>query len=239
MAYLFPFIPIQFSSLALLDPDPMECSNLNRVPVFFADQLGLPKVNIVHNYLSSAGISSTPVVKWFDEAVADGFSLQDFDLVIPVANENGVRNAVQRNYPPVMIHGTTGPDWDAFCGRHIPLRDDCLGCRFPSHSAVPLCSQGRLDLEASDENSSHITGALPFLSLAAGTMALAELVKLGLPGYPLNANSAVLSFKTGTMKFILVDRRSRAGCGVCPDAATWTALNGNSNFAYLSDHWRS
>lgn len=159
--------------------------------------------------------------------------------MIPVASETGVRNAVQANYPPLMIHGTTGPDWDAFSGRHVPLLDDCLGCRFPSHAAVPLCSLGTLDPVASGDGSLHITGALPFLSLAAGTMALAELAKLSVPDYPVNRNSAILSFKAEAMNFMPVDRRRSATCGVCPDAATWTALNGNSRFAFLSTLQRS
>lgn len=234
MAFLFPFLPVRFSSLVLMDPDPVDCSNLNRVPIFFADQLGFSKVTVVHDYLLLAGISSTPIDKWFDEAIEDGLSLQDFDIVIPVANENGVRNAVQRNYPPLMIHGTTGPDWDAFFGRHIPLCDDCLGCRFPKHAAVPLCSQGTLDPMASADEGLRITGALPFLSLAAGTMALAELTKLSVPDYPVNPNSAILSFKAEAIKFIPVDRRCVTTCGVCPDTAPWTALNGQTRFSFLS-----
>lgn len=236
IACMLPYLPIRFSDVMLLDRDLVDCSNLNRVPIFFAENLGVPKVTITHDYLQAAGIRSRPVEQWFDEAIRDGLNVQEFDVVIPVANEGGVRSAVQANYPPLMIHGSTGPNWDAFSGRHIPLKDDCLVCRFPDQAALPMCSCGSLAQPATGNKQSHLTGALPFLSLAAATLALSELLKLNRANYPLNPNSVILAFRASEMRFMVVDRQPRVDCGVCPDRDTWAALSSRTKFASLSIH---
>jgi len=230
IAYLLPLLNLNFSDLCIINPDQVDYSNLNRVPLFFIEHIGVPKSEVVHNYLCAASVPSRYIGKWFNDVIGPELSLQNFDVVIPVANEHGVRAAVQANYPPVMIHGSTGSQWDAYAGRHIPLVDDCLVCRFPQPAAAPRCAQGVLK-EQESAGAAPLTGALPFLSLAAGVLALADLVKLVIPGDPPNANTTILSFKSANLRPMIFDRVPRANCGGCPDPVVWQKLNGSSRHA--------
>ena len=109
------------------------------------------------------------------------------DLVIPLANEDGIRVAVMARGEPVLIHGTTSHNWTAELHRHIPDVDDCIPCRLPDRVHARLaCSEGPAD---PGDTAEFGDAALPFLSGTAALLVVAGLMQLqvgALAGQPRN-----------------------------------------------------
>jgi molybdopterin/thiamine biosynthesis adenylyltransferase len=222
----------------LVDHDRVQISNLSTAPIFFADNVGDDKVEIAVEYLKRNRVAAVTHASWFDEAVAAGRILVERpDLIIPAANERNVRRQIQHQAPPLQVYGTTGKNWDAFVGRHIPLKEDCLTCRFPQAQPVgepPLiCGSGTLPTVP--ELETPVTATLPFLPAVAAVMTVAELIKTALPGYPLNANFGCLDFLGPLKHFIVVPHAPRRGC-ICEEQdGVWIQLNAATIFAQLSN----
>ena len=106
------------------------------------------------------------------------------DLILPLANEYGVRPAINRRGECIILHGTTSRWWQANCHRHIAGRDGCIECRFPEDAPPEMvCSEAPLARHhAGDEpvRDREPDAALPFLSAAAGVLLLAALHRLQL-----------------------------------------------------------
>lgn len=99
------------------------------------------------------------------------------DLILPLANERGVREAVAHRHEPIVLHATTSRSWQAQLHRHVAGSDDCIACRvhgLPGPSPAFPCSSG--PTMSSDTGSND--AALPFLSAAAGLLLLAALQRL-------------------------------------------------------------
>src|SRR5205807_10596227 len=99
------------------------------------------------------------------------------------ANEDNVRFQIESDMPPVQVYGTTGKNWQASVVRHIPMRDPCSLCLFPDRGPelAMACATGTV---VSPVDGKQVDAAQPFISFAAGLMAAAEILKLGLRGYP-------------------------------------------------------
>jgi len=131
MAYLLPLARL-LGTFILVDRDRVDDSSLNRSPLFTFFDVDKQKAMVTAAYLRRHGLAVQPHVEWFDEAVLAGHLFLDRpDLVIPTANDRDVRWSIQDQAPPLQIYGSTGRNWDAFLGRHIPHQEDCLSCRFP------------------------------------------------------------------------------------------------------------
>jgi len=234
--YLLPLAGIR-GEFDLVDRDLVQISNLSTAPIYFANHVGEEKVKIVSEYLERSGLVAVAHPLWFDEALSAGRTFVERpDLIIPTANERDARRQIQYQVPPLQIYGTTGRNWDAFLGRHIPLKEDCLACRFPHPHPVgePALACGSGTLPTLREAEAPVTATLPFLPTAAGVMALAELLKTGLPGYPRNANFACLDFLGTLGHFLVVPHGPRPGC-ICKEPAdVWLALNQATIFSRLS-----
>ncbi len=117
---------------------------------------------------------------WFDEFENHG---KRWDIVLPLANERGVRGLLQASYPPLMIHATTSPNWQTQLHRNRPGRDRCISCRLPeSHLPPPACAIGSIGVNNLGEEHPP-DAALPFLSAAAGLLIVADLLRLELEEY--------------------------------------------------------
>lgn len=200
--------------LSIVDKDPIKLENLNRSPLFNFGMLGEYKATAIANFLSQSAVVPVAVVQWWHEFLAEqGRKSFTFDTWLPLANEYGVRNDMQHHVPPLMIHASTTSNWGVNHGRHIPGRDDCLADRFPGDVSAQTfaCSTGPVvNAEAS------VDAALPFASLFAGLLIVAELVRAQLPDYPQVPNFALFDF-LGPLECIQAwDRRARAGC-ICRD----------------------
>lgn len=159
----------------VVDKDEVEMHNLNRSLLFTAVDAGWPdgtpqnKCDVIARALSIV----TPVHEWYDEFAAHDQS--EFDVVLCLANERGVRHTLScRNYS-VLLHATTGTNWLSQLHRHIPGVDDCAFCRVGEIVPVKFgCSTGEV-VSSSGERSD---AALPFLSASSGLMLATLLQRL-------------------------------------------------------------
>jgi hypothetical protein len=161
-----------------LDGDNAELHNTNRCMTMTAAHAGWPcgePTDAADNKASAAAwaIGGRPHPVWYDQWGPDHAGRHD--LVLPLANERGVRRLIAYRGEPLLLHATTSPAWTAELHRHLPGRDDCIDCRLPDTAAPRLqCSTGPTD--AADPTSPD--AALPFLSAAAGLMLAGALATL-------------------------------------------------------------
>ncbi|MCO5168173.1 MAG: hypothetical protein M9894_17665 [Planctomycetes bacterium] len=117
-------------------------------------------------------------VGWYDEWEAQKRGPRP-DLILPLANERGVRAAVGQRGEPVLVHATTSSTWEAQLHRHVPHVDDCITCRMrDAESATSrfACSEAPVPVTASSDESND--AALPFLSAASGLLLLVGLLRM-------------------------------------------------------------
>ena len=127
------------------------------------------KAQIVADVLAGA---ATPL--WYDQWAAT--NPPRADLVLPLANERGVRAGIAALGEPLLIHATTSSQWTAELHLHRPDIDDCPACRIPDVAApVFACSTGPA---VPDDAANAGDAALPFLSAAAGLMLLIAITQL-------------------------------------------------------------
>ncbi len=201
-------------SMDVVDRDTSKVENFNRSPIFGRATFGQTKARAVAHYLDGSGLSATPVDEWWSEFVQRKGRLSfDYDVWLPLANEFDVRRSMQQNGPPLMVHASTGVNWGVNHGRHVPGLDDCLVDRFPSDGAGArlICSTAQVMTTVGG-----VDAALPFASMFAGLLIVADLVRAQLPDYPQVANLGTFDLY-GPMDLIQLSNRSpRPGC-LCRD----------------------
>jgi len=233
ITFLLPLLPTRIESIHFIDADIVKVPNLNRSPLFTTGEIGKPKVDAGTQHLQKFGITASSTPMWFHDAAPD---LGNFDLIVPGANEFGVQQSMMSNYPPLMIGASTGPQWDIHLQRHIPLIDDCLECRIPSERPKPTLRCGSGDIsDFDDPGAPRQTGALPFLSLAASLLALAEIAKLEMPEKPLSGeNGVMLFFKAIEPNFMSLRYDTKPNCPYCWDEERFHRLRSKGRFFHLS-----
>lgn len=140
------------------------------------------------------------------------------DAILCFANERNVWSSIQYNEPPIVLASTTSSNWGVNFFRHIPFFERCIVCTFGTkpHQFKPICSQG---VEVTDKGEEEKLGSLPFLSLTAAVLVLAELMKLSFVDkneYPVNANFSQIVFKfikDAEFKSLQINKSSE--CSVC------------------------
>ncbi len=165
-------------SWVVVDGDLVEVNNLNRQLLFLAIDAGLgagvarKKSDVCAERLGN-GWRSVPY--WYDARESETARAGVFDLVLPLANERGIRPLLQGRGQTVLLHATTTPNWSALVHRHVAGHDDCIICRLPiEDEPVFTCSTGTVGEEV------RVDASLPFLSAAAGLLLLADIVRLQL-----------------------------------------------------------
>ena len=114
-----------------------------------------------------------------------------------------------------MLHATTTPNWGVNFGRHIPLKEWCIVCRFgvEQSKATPTCAESVLK---QTEEKKEVLGVLPFLSPAAAAITLAVLIRLNTGSDVPGENFHQLQFKSlATLSFKQQQRSKREDCPVC------------------------
>jgi hypothetical protein len=174
MTYWLRELGIAAGTWDFLDPDDVELHNTNRCMTMTAVHAGWPASAADNKAAAVAwAIGGRPHPVWYDQWQPDQYGRHD--LVLPLANERGVRRLVAYRGEPLLLHATTSSDWTAELHRHLPDRDDCIDCRLPDTTAPQMqCSTGPTD--ATDSTSPD--AALPFLSAAAGLMLAGVLATL-------------------------------------------------------------
>ncbi|OGL15858.1 MAG: hypothetical protein A3F92_09440 [Candidatus Rokubacteria bacterium RIFCSPLOWO2_12_FULL_71_22] len=158
----------------IVDGDFIEVSNLNRQLLFLASDAGFPdcrRANKVETAVRRLDGCASASPRWYgdDETVVGA----TYDLVLPLANERGVRPALQSRAQTILLHATTTPNWKAIAHRHVAGHDDCIVCRLPEEeAAVFTCSTAPVGIER------PMDASLPFLSAIAGLLLLGDLVRL-------------------------------------------------------------
>ena len=196
-------------SWTISDKDAVDVSNLNRQLAFLAVHAGFPnppagsKAKIVAGLL---GPDATASPHWYDENPT--VSGVHYDVVLGLANDRGVRAALQARQQPVLLHATTSSNWEAQFHRHVAGADDCINCRIPTNGGPPIaCAEGEV------EPATGTDAALPFLSGAAGLLLLAGLIRLQrgeLMGTSHNFMS--LNLKTAAAEVQRLHRPCNDGC---------------------------
>ena len=218
------------AQLTCVDADWLKVENLARTALFSYAHCGLKKVEGLEQALAgSASIKVMPVDSWWHDTDQN---LGAFDLVLPVANEYGVRQRLQAALPPPMIHASTGNNWNVTFGRHIPGRDDCFAERFAGIDKAPKpgCSGGKLPQSEPDAPDA----SLPFLSFWAGFLIAVDLVRLGMPSYPQVPNHGLYSFRRGVFSPQRFFKTARPGCDCTRQGAVFSKLRASSKFRGLS-----
>lgn len=159
----------------VVDRDEVAIHNLNRSLLFTAVDSGWPygvaqaKCDVIARALSNV----VPVPEWYDEYGSRDSS--EFDAVLCLANDRGVRHLMScRNYS-LVLHATTGTNWLSQLHRHIAGMDDCAFCRVGEILPVTFgCSTSEVVSPAGERSDA----ALPFLSAASGLMLATLLQRL-------------------------------------------------------------
>lgn len=218
----------------LADADIVKVENFGRSPLFGRHTYAMTKPRALAAALRGRSLDVVPLDGWWHEQ-ADT-SLSRYDLVLPVANEHDIRWQLQNSYPPLMVHSSTGRNWNVNFGRHVPGRDDCLADRFEGFRVESLrCSEG----EVLTRTGATVDAALPFLSFWAGLLLAADLVRLGIPGYPHTPNFGNYSFRRSRFVPQVSDQVAAIGCLCRSQSKGFWRFHGTSRFAGLSPgDWR-
>jgi len=163
----------------IVDYDIVELHNTNRSLGFTAADAGWPDLVPRSKAPVAAGlIGATPKVMRYAEWSRRGGRP---DLILPLANGDGVRHTIGQRAEPILLHASTSRNMTAELHRHLPGVDQCISCRFPSRTEPDFeCSTASVAKQGGDHSDD---AALPFLSGAAGLMLAAALEQL--PGGPL------------------------------------------------------
>lgn len=218
------------ADLTVTDADVVKVENFGRSPLFGVSNLNGPKVSAIETSLKGTSVTPHVHAAWWHDL--PGMDLGRFDILLPVANEHDVRWRLQAGVPPLMVHASTGKNWNVNFGRHIPGLDDCLLDRFAGFDtpAQTACAAGAVATPAGD----RVDAALPFLSFWAGFLMAADLVRLGIAGYPHTPNFGSYSFRTDRFTPQLQDHGPRNGCECVRQGAAFAALRGSGRYRSLS-----
>lgn len=217
----------------VIDGDVADETNLNRSLNLFAGDAGLngaqarPKAEVVAAQIPGA----VPSVGWWDEWVtADPPSP---DVLIPVANDRGVRAEVAAYGHPAVIHATTSRNWTAELHRHLVNRDGCIACRLPE--ATP--SFGCATVPGQSDHDSGRDAALPFLSGAAGLLLLAGLLQLQHGQWERHERNQWRLWYDDALSDLTSSRwPCNAACSATPSTGVRKVIHGRTRWQHLGAH---
>lgn len=159
----------------ILDGDDADETNLNRSLGLFTHHLGSGTQAASKKARAAAelvqGAKGEPL--WWNDWVATDPASPD--VLIPVANEFGVRPAIAAYGHPAVLYAATSPNWSAELYAHRIGHDGCIACRFPEDAPRFKCSTAPVKSSTGEAGND---AALPFLSGAAGLLILAGLAQL-------------------------------------------------------------
>ena len=219
-------------SWTIVDGDTVDETNLNRSLSYFAADAGLTGRPPTNKAIAAAALlpGATPFPGWWD-AFADRNPTAP-DVLIPVANDRGVRPAIAAYGHPAVLHATTSPNWSAELHRHLIDTDDCMACRLPEDAPRFPCATGTLG--TSTDRESQNDAALPFLSGAAGLLLLGGLVQLQEGALPAHtANHWRWWFDDSAHGVSTTRWRCRASCAATPSSLVRRAVHGHTRWRHL------
>jgi hypothetical protein len=218
-------------SWSIVDGDDVDVTNLNRQMMFVAKDAGFPDGVPLNKAEQAAKRLDANIVhsdRWYgdDPAIVD----RQYDVVLALANDRGVRSFLQGRQPTVLLHATTSPNWQAQLHRHVAGRDDCIDCRLPSPAAAFVCSTEEVEAASGQ----RFDAAVPPLSALAGLLLGAELVRLQqgtMVDQPHNFTAVELSAGLPIIQRKI--RRCRGGCAVRRTPQVRRAIDAHSRWLHL------
>lgn len=210
----------------VVDGDIVELHNTNRSLGLLAADAGWPESDPANKAERAASlIGATSYVGWYDEWLREHDAARP-DLVLPLANDRGVRHAIGNRGEPLLMSATTSPHESAALHRQVAGRDDCMDCRFPDASVPAFeCSTGQV--ETGTDTSTD--AALPFLSAAAGMLLASGLIQLQTGTITqLPESQWTLWVATRNRSWQWSRRQCRAGCQSALPPEVLRAINTNS-----------
>jgi len=233
--YLADLLPLR-GSLTVLDRDAVETSNLNRSPMFTAEDVinGAKKTEVARRYLAQQEISIRTVNgTWSEHSTQMAEHL--FDVWISLTNEDGAWAEVPFLLPPIVLQATTTSGWGMGAGRHIPRREDCVFCRLPRPETQfrGPCAEGNISL---DKARPPAQAALPFLSAGAASLLLAEYLKLGARSLIVLPNEVGADLRYGLPTVMALSRMRVNGCRGCAASQSnlWGKWGGRGRYSHYS-----
>lgn len=216
----------------IVDGDVVELHNTNRSLPFTAKDAGWPsgpplnKAAIVARLLD--GASAYP--NWYDDSPE--LHEQNFDVVLALANDRGVRRDLTHRNAVVALQATTGDNWLSQLHRHVIGRDGCIWCRTGEIvQSTFACSTGIV----AEGNDAPSDAALPFLSAASGLMLASALLRLT-TGELTNAPSNCWSWDFGSMHRLAARpgvRDCNDGCALILPPGVRRKMNSGSRWSAL------
>ncbi len=219
--------------MTVIDKDVVKIENFNRSPIFGRSNFGLNKAEAVAQIFTKTPINATAFpMSWNEFIKVNGRKYNEFDIWLPLANEENVRLSIQDNIPPLLVYATTSVNWSVNHGRHIYGIDDCLADRFPQEVTENdlTCSTGNIDTPRGT-----VDAALPFLSFFAGLLVVAELIRLQMPNYPQIPNFACVDFGGNLTEIQKQNMKPRQSCA-CKSLSQslYKTFNGTVRYSNLA-----
>lgn len=166
--------------LALIDHDPLDLHNLNRVTyaTIAAARTKDLKVDVAEAYLSAhaPNLRTTPHPQRFDQykmSISRTRRERRYEVVLTALDDDEVRHAVQRELPRVLIDGATGRDLNMTVERVLFGKWACLGCTRQNPPATSPAGEGEGCGNIADPRAPSVS----FLSALPGILAAGELIK--------------------------------------------------------------
>lgn len=217
----------------IVDADIVHLKNISKTVAYSTNdsvEIGknrVKKVDVLARLLNNV----SPFDAWYDEWDKD--LAPQPDVVVPLANERGVRARLASESNTVVLHATTDTDWNSFLHRHIAGRDDCVACRLPDTRTVTMaCSTGAFARASVDSPSRD--SSLPFVGAASGLMLAVLLKRLELSLLAdLDWNGCVWMWQTEN-KFRRVRKYScEPGCQTFLPPGIRTKINSAGRWSFL------
>lgn len=200
--------------LTLIDYENIDVSNLNRYMIATLDDVGMPKVKVATEYLDHHQIKIASHQCKYNEYTKNK-GAGNFDVVLPLVDNNETRHQVQMNMPLLTIYGTTG-EWAFTIGRHKALEHDCLICRYPNVESIDeSCGIATVSERTEKGSLEEHAAAVSFVSALAGVLTAGELIKKNIVGYPFTKNFFQADMFTSPVyaRHIQRNRKSECICG--------------------------
>jgi hypothetical protein len=238
--YLLPSSNCKGNFVLIDKDDHIEDHNTTSSLLFGYDDARVEKKKVIccSDYLKNAKISVAPFPYDFRDfkATYEKTDVYPPDVILCFANEDNVWSSIQNSYPPISIHASTSKSWGINIGRHIPLKDNCLVCSFKDYinsTFTATCAEVEISTEDRSSGERDHTAILPFLAPAAATVALSELVKIGLNKI---TEENLVEFNMGLADGkIVVDHQGFGRCHVCKDQVKlYPRFGETSKYWYLS-----
>lgn len=217
VVYLLGLLPVH-GCLVLIDHQNVGWENLDRSAIFMATDVHKPKVDVAKEWLAAGDLAVASHRMDFAEFIEkNGRGTPIPDLVLLLANERNVYSVLQNNFPPLVIYGTTTSGWGVNLGRHIPMREECVLCRYPNQTAPSYkCSSAPIITPDAE----RVDASLPFLSFMAGVIATAELFKGQIDGYPFQGNYVYMDLMGPLETIAVAQRMKQASCSCSQQSST-------------------